>query len=99
MNPPTYTLTITEADLDAAIAARGSDCGRARYCLLAQAVTRQEGEVTRFGYGFRRGLTYYTAQGTPARELISLFDGGTPEGDTMLRARLPMTVKLLATED
>ncbi len=100
---PTYTLTITEADLDAAIAARASRSSgcfeRCYQCILAQAVARQEGQSLSFGYGFRRGLTYYTAQRTPARDLISLFDADEPEQDAILRAKLPMTVELLATED
>lgn len=96
MTSLTYPLTITEADLDRAIAARRAayDAGErldvCASCLFAQAVTRQEGKPSNVALSVRIEETRFSLP-PPARRIMNLFDD---EKDQAVRNRLPITFNL-----
>lgn len=90
---PTYTLTVTKADLDAAIAARKEqsyDCCRS--CLIAQAHHRQGG-FSSVGHHLQHEGFLYRVTGR-ARQAMTAFDEGSY---AEARAMLPFTVTLKAS--
>ncbi len=93
--PPTYSLTITEADLDAAIARRKQPgYQQSCHCLLAQAVARQEGHPVSVAYSFKPDdnkphFTLFAIH--EATELIDAFD---QHDYRAIRPKLPVTFVL-----
>lgn len=93
MTSLTYPLTITEADLDAAMARRGQpNYLTCEHCLFAHALRRQEGEIVRIGYRFKIDGTQFSTFGhDPARQMIRRYD--LHDYDEV-RAQLPITFYL-----